>query len=144
MVGEGQTLTYEMCEVAHRCIASGAGLICASVAYLVPPDGGPRPGCGAIVALLETASAKKAYHFGKPYPFMMRAARKRVGLVTDEITMIGDTMETDIRAATDLRFCSVLVLTGTTERTHLADCLYHSNTIVESIAQLLLLAAVTI
>ena len=32
---------------------------------------------------------------------MMRAARKRMGLATDEITMIGDTMETDIRGATD-------------------------------------------
>ena len=27
VVGEGRTLTYEMCEVAHRCIAAGAGLI---------------------------------------------------------------------------------------------------------------------
>ena len=89
VVGEGRTLTYEMCEVAHRCIASGAGLISTNADTWCPTDEGPRPGCGAIVALLEAASGKKAYHVGKPNPFMMRAARKRMGLATDEITMIG-------------------------------------------------------
>ena len=137
VVGEGRTLTYEMCEVAHRCIASSAGLISTNADTWCPTDEGPRPGCGAIVALLEAASGKKAYHVGKPNPFMMRAARKRMGLATDEITMIGDTMETDIRGATDLGFRSVLVLTGSTERAHLADYPYHPTTIVESIAELL-------
>ena len=121
VVGEGRTLTNEMCEVAHRCIASGAGLISTSADTWCPTDEGPRPGRGAIVALLEAASEKKAYHVGKPNPFMMRAARKRMGLATDEITMIGDTIGTNIGEATDLGFRSV-----------------------ESIAQLLPLAAVTV
>jgi NagD protein len=137
VVGEGRTLTYEMCEVAHRCIANGAGLISTNADTWCPTDEGPRPGCGAIVALLEAASGKKAYHVGKPNPFMMRAARKRMGLSTDEITMIGDTMETDIRGATDLGFRSVLVLTGSTERAQLADYPFQPTRIVESIAELL-------
>ena len=144
VVGEGRTLTYEMCEVAHRCIASGAGLISTNADTWCPTDEGPRPGCGAIVALLEAASGKKAYHVGKPNPFMMRAARKRMGLATDEITMIGDTMETDIRGATDLGFRSVLVLTGSTERAHLADFPYHPTAVVESIAELLPVAALAV
>lgn len=137
VVGEGRTLTYEMCEVAHRCIANGAGLISTNADTWCPTDEGPRPGCGAIVALLEAATGKNAYHVGKPNPFMMRAARKRMGLSTDEITMIGDTMETDIRGATDLGFRSVLVLTGSTERTQLADYPFQPTRIVESIAELL-------
>jgi len=37
-----------------------------------------------------------------------------LGLRTEDTIMIGDTMETDIKGATDLDFKSVLVLTGST------------------------------
>ena len=51
-----------------------------------PTDKAPRPGCGAIVSLLEATSGKWPYDVGKPNPFSRRAARKRMGLATDEIT----------------------------------------------------------
>ena len=74
---------------------------------------------------------------GKPNPFMMREARKRIGLTTDEVIMIGDTMETDIRGATDLGFRSILVLTGSTTRESLRNYPYSPSEIVESIAELM-------
>src|SRR5690606_32143822 len=101
-----------------------------------PTDSGPRPGCGAIVALLEAATGRKAYHVGKPNPFMMRLARKKIGLRTDEVTMIGDTMDTDIRGATDLGFHSVLVLSGSTRLQDLGMYPYAPTRVVESIADL--------
>ena len=55
-----------------------------------------RPGCGAIVAMLETAAGVRAFSVGKPSPVMLRAARKELGLTTDQTVVIGDTMETDI------------------------------------------------
>ena len=67
---------------------------------------------------------------------MMRLARKKIGLSTDEVTMVGDTMETDIRGATDLGFRSVLVLTGSTRREELASYPYAPTLVVESIADL--------
>jgi NagD protein len=135
--GEGRTLTYEMCEVAHRCIAKGAGLISTNADTGCPTDEGPQPGCGAIVALLEAASGRKAYHVGKPNPFMMRAARKRMGLSTDEITMIGDTMETDLPGATDPGSQFVPVRIVSTKRTQRAHSPCEPTRIVESIAELL-------
>jgi NagD protein len=136
IVGEGRVLNFEMVEQAHRHIAAGASLISTNADTWCPTDAGPRPGCGAIVALLESASGKKAYHVGKPNPFMMRAARKRIDLATDEVTMIGDTMETDIRGATDLGFKSILVLTGSSNRTTIKDFPFAPTRIVESIAEL--------
>jgi len=56
---------------------------------------GTRPGCGAIVAMLEAASGVKAFSVGKPSPVMLRAARKELGLTTDQTIVIGDTMDTD-------------------------------------------------
>ncbi len=88
------------------------------------------------MALLEAATGRKAYHVGKPNPFMMRLARKRIGLRTDEVVMIGDTMETDIRGATDLGFQSILVLTGSSSEATLHDYPYAPTRVVSSIAEL--------
>jgi len=90
----------------------------------------------AIVALLEAATGRKAYHVGKPNPFMMRAARKRINLSTDEVIMIGDTMETDIRGATDLGFRSILVLTGSSTLESLRDYPFRPDQVVGSVAEL--------
>jgi NagD protein len=136
IVGEGRVLNYEMVEHAHRLIAGGAQLISTNSDTWCPTDSGPRPGCGAIVALLEAATGRKAYHVGKPNPFMMRAARKRLGLRTDEVIMIGDTMDTDIRGAAELGFQSILVLTGSSTRETLDQYPFSPKRVVESIADL--------
>jgi NagD protein len=136
IVGEGRVLNFELVERAHRAIAAGAKLIATNADTWCPTDSGPRPGCGAIAALLESATGKKAYYVGKPNPFMMRAARKRIGLATDEVIMVGDTMETDIRGATDLGFKSILVLTGSTTREELLGHPFSPTIVVESIAEL--------
>lgn len=136
IVGEGRVLNYEMVEAAHRMISHGAQLISTNADTWCPTDAGPRPGCGAIVALLEAATGRKAYHVGKPNPFMMRAARKEIGLRTDEVIMVGDTMETDIRGASDLGFQSILVLTGSSTRESLREFPFSPTRVVESIAEL--------
>lgn len=136
IVGEGRVLNFEMLEQAHRFIARGAGLIATNADTWCPTESGPRPGCGAIVAMLEAASGQTAYHVGKPNPFMMRAARKRIGLSTDEVVMIGDTMETDIRGATDLGFESILVLSGSSTLDTLSRFPFAPTRVVNSIAEL--------
>jgi NagD protein len=137
IVAEGRVLNFELAEQAHRLIAGGAALISTNSDTWCPTDNGPRPGCGAIVAMLEAATGRKAYHVGKPNPFMMRLARKRIGLATDEVIMIGDTMDTDIRGATDLGFRSILVMTGSTTRASLQEYPFAPTRVVESIAELL-------
>jgi NagD protein len=123
-------------EQAHRLVVAGAQLIATNADTACPTDSGPRPGCGAIVSLLEKATGKAAYHVGKPNPFMMRNARKRIGLRTDEVIMIGDTMDTDIRGASDLGFRSVLVLTGSSTVESAKNFPYVPTRVVESIAEL--------
>lgn len=67
---------------------------------------------------------------------MMRAARKELGLATDETTMIGDTMETDILGAVQLGFHSVLVLNGGTKLEDLPRYAYRPEVVVDSLAEL--------
>lgn len=136
IVGEGRVLNFELAEQAHRLIAQGSLLISTNADTWCPTDNGPRPGCGAIVALLESATGRKAYHVGKPNPFMMRTARKLIGLRTDEVTMIGDTMETDIKGAAELGFESILVLTGSSTSETLKEFPFSPTRVVESVAAL--------
>jgi NagD protein len=135
VVGEGRTFNLELVEAATRMIVGGAKLIATNLDPNCPTDKGLRPGCGAFVALLETATGVKAFSVGKPSPVMMRAARKELGLTTDETTMIGDTMETDILGGVQLGFRTVLVLTGGTKREDLKHYAYQPDLVVSSLAE---------
>lgn len=133
VVGEGRTFNLELVETAVRMILRGAMLIATNNDPNCPTDQGLRPGCGAMVAMLETATGVKAFSVGKPSPLMMRAARKELGLSTDETVMIGDTMETDILGAVQLGFHSVLVLSGGTRREDLPKYAYRPEFVAESL-----------
>src|SRR6266851_1284664 len=136
VVGEGRTFNLELVEAAVRMILGGAKLIATNLDPNCPTQNGLRPGCGAMVAMLELATGVKAFSVGKPSPLMMRAARKELGLTTDETTMIGDTMETDILGGVQLGFHTVLVLSGGTKQEDLPLCAYCPEKVVASLADL--------
>jgi NagD protein len=136
VVGEGRTFNLELVEAAVNMIQRGAKLIATNLDPNCPTPTGLRPGCGAMVAMLESATGVRAFSVGKPSPVMMRAARKELGLATEETTMIGDTMETDILGAVQLGFHSILVLSGGTKREDLPHYAYQPELVVESAAEL--------
>jgi NagD protein len=136
IVGEGRTFNLELVETAVKMLLNGAKLIATNMDPNCPTQNGTRPGCGAFVALLETATGVKAFSVGKPSPVMMRAARKELGLTTDQTTMIGDTMETDILGGVQLGFHTVLVLSGGTRPDDLPRYAYRPETVVPSLAEL--------
>ena len=67
---------------------------------------------------------------------MMRAARKELGLTTDQTIVIGDTMETDILGGVQLGFQTILVLSGGTSLDDLDRYAYRPDMVVDSIADL--------
>jgi 5'-nucleotidase len=136
VVGEGRTLSFEMVEAALGMIMDGAKLVATNLDPNCPTQAGTRPGCGALVAMLEAASGVKAFSVGKPSPLMLRAARKELGLTSDCTVVIGDTMETDILGGVQLGFKTVLVLSGGTRRDDLPRYAYRPDKVVESIADL--------
>lgn len=137
IVGEGRSYTFEMLEQATNMIINGAKLIATNMDANCPTaNGGTRPGCGAIVRLLETASGRKAFDLGKPSPLMMRDARKLMGFEAAHTFMIGDTMETDILGGLQLGYHCILVLSGGTQREDIEKYAYAPDTIVDSVADL--------
>lgn len=136
VVGEGRLFNFEVMEKAMRFIEKGSQLVATNPDTWCPTDAGPRPGTGALAAMLESATGKKAYYLGKPNPFMFLMARNRLGLHTADTIMIGDTMETDIRGAVELGLQACLVLTGSTTREMLADYPYSPTCVLDSIKDL--------
>jgi NagD protein len=136
VVGEGRTLSFEMLEHAVQMVTGGAKLIATNLDPNCPTQHGTRPGCGAIVSLIEVATGIKAFSVGKPSPVMMRTARKELGMATSETIMVGDTMETDILGGVQMGYRTILVLTGTTKGDDLANYAYQPDMVIDSIADL--------
>ncbi len=74
VVGEGRTLNFELAEAERGMILKGAKLVATNMDPNCPTQHGTRPGCGAIVSLIEVATGVKAFSVGKPSPVMMRVA----------------------------------------------------------------------
>ncbi len=136
VVGEGRTFTMEMVEAAVGMVTKGAKLIATNLDPNCPTEQGLRPGCGAIVAMLETATGTRAFSVGKPSPVMLRMARKQLGLDSANTTVIGDTMDTDILGGVQLGYRSILVLTGSTKRGDLDRYAFRPDRVADSIADL--------
>jgi NagD protein len=137
VIGEGRTLSFENVEAALGMILGGAKFVATNPDPNCPTgNGGTRPGCGAIVAMLEAASGRKAFSVGKPSPIMMRAARKALNLDADHTIMIGDTMETDILGGVQMGYRTLLVLSGGTRKEDLERYAYVPDKVVSSIADL--------
>src|SRR6266571_4224930 len=104
VVGEGTT-TMDRLTKAHSCIERGARLLATNPDNWCPVSSdGTRPGAGATSAFLEASTGRRAYYLGKPNGYMFHRARRRLadmagGVMPEQIVVIGDTMETDIRGA---------------------------------------------
>ncbi len=136
VVGECRTITLEMLERAVDLVLGGAKLIGTNLDPNCPTQHGTRPGCGATLAYLEAATGKKAFSLGKPSPVMLRMARKELMLSTSQTVMIGDTMETDILGGVQMGYQTVLVLSGGTRRSDLANFAYCPGMVLDSVAEL--------
>ncbi|MBI9018412.1 MAG: HAD family hydrolase [Phycisphaerae bacterium] len=134
IVGEGRTINFDMIEKAVQMVANGAKLIATNTDPVCPTDKGIRPGCGAIVAMIEAATGVKAFSVGKPSPVMMRMARKELGLETMGTYMIGDTMETDILGGLQMGYGTILVLSGNTSKQDLSKHAFAPDLIIDSVA----------
>ncbi|MFZ9046938.1 MAG: HAD-IIA family hydrolase [Cyclobacteriaceae bacterium] len=136
VVGEGIDFTLEMVRRAIDFILEGAKLIATNLDATPRKKGWNNLGIAAVIAMIEEATGKTAFSVGKPSPVMMRSARKHIGLATDEVTVIGDTMSTDIQGGVSVGYKTILTLTGMTKREQLVDYPFKPDLIVDSIADL--------
>lgn len=140
VVGEGAATTEKLTK-AHECIERGARLMATNPDNWCPVGHErTRPGAGATAAYLEASSGRRAYYLGKPNGYMFHRARKKLADNAlgqpEEVVMIGDTMETDIRGAVESGMLSYLVLSGSTTVDLVGDYVYQPTRVLQSVAEL--------
>jgi NagD protein len=137
VLGETTSYSYGRITQAVRLIREGARFIATNPDPSGPGEGGLVPACGAIAALIETATGIKPYFIGKPNPLMMRAALRYLNEHSENAIMIGDRMETDVRVGIESGLETVLVLSGvTTSPEEIERYPYRPTRVVASVAEL--------
>ncbi|MCC6234000.1 MAG: HAD-IIA family hydrolase [Verrucomicrobiales bacterium] len=139
VVGEGAATTEKLTK-AHELIEKGARLLATNPDNWCPVSSEKtRPGAGALAAFLEASTGRRAYYLGKPNGYMFHRARAHLSDSlnrVDQVVMIGDTMETDIRGAVESAMLAYLVLTGSTQLEDVGDYVYQPTRILHSVAEL--------
>ena len=121
VVGLDTQVTYEDFAQATLAIQKGAKFIGTNPDLNIPTERGLLPGAGSLVTFLEITSRVKPTYIGKPKAIIMEKALERLGLAADQVAMVGDNYETDIRAGIDNGIDSILVLTGYTQKEEVAS-----------------------
>ncbi|MEK7486877.1 MAG: HAD hydrolase-like protein, partial [Planctomycetota bacterium] len=112
IVGETRAYNWDMIYKASKLINQGSRFI-ATNPDVVGPDGSPS--CGSLCAPIERITKKAPFYIGKPNPWMMRAALKKLQAHSEDTVIIGDNMSTDIVAGIQAGMQTILVLTGVTK-----------------------------
>jgi NagD protein len=141
VVGEGAA-SLEKLAKAHLLIEKGARLLATNPDNWCPvsPET-TRPGAGATAAFLEASTGRRAYFLGKPNGYMFHRARRKLtemvgGLPLEQVIVIGDTMETDIRGAVESGLQAYLVLSGSTRLEDVPEYVYQPTRVLGSVAEL--------
>jgi NagD protein len=138
VLGETLAYSYQRLAQAVRLVAGGARFIATNPDPVGPSDSGLTPATGALAALVAEATGVQPYFIGKPNPLMMRAALRRLDAHSETSVMIGDRMETDIRAGTEAGMRTTLVLTGVTRAEAVHRYPYQPTQVAESVEHITL------
>jgi glycerol 3-phosphatase-2 len=112
IVAGTQQLSYDDLKNAALAARRGADLLATGRDPTYPMPDGLWPGTGSILAAVETASGRTAAIVGKPEPQLLLTALDRLGGA--RTLVIGDRLDSDVRAAAAVRLDAALVLSGET------------------------------
>lgn len=116
VVGLDNDVTYEKFVTATLAIQKGATFIGTNPDKNIPTERGLLPGAGALISFIETATQTKPIFIGKPEAIIMDKAVEHIALTKEEVIMVGDNYETDIRSGLNNGIDTLLVLSGFTQK----------------------------
>jgi len=131
-----KTLTYEKLERACLLLAKGLPYIATNPDRVCPTEYGYIPDCGAIAALIESATGRTPRFIGKPSPDFAKMALLKLNAQAGHTAMVGDRLYTDMEMARQAGLASILVLSGETGKNDLEKAAYQPDFIFDSVAEL--------
>ncbi len=131
--GKDHGINWDKLATATLNIRAGATFIGTNGDNTLPTELGLTHGNGAILAALETATGVKPTIIGKPEPIMYQQAIARLDVNLSETIAIGDKLETDILGAVRTGIRSLMVLTGVSKETDIAQLDYRPTWVMPDI-----------
>ncbi|GFZ79095.1 HAD-IIA family hydrolase [Nesterenkonia alkaliphila] len=136
VVGETRNYSFEAITKAVRLISNGARFIVTNPDATGPSPEGMLPATGAIAALISKATGSDPYVVGKPNPMMFRSALNHLGAHSMQTAMIGDRMDTDIVAGMEAGMHTILVMSGVSSQSSIAQYPFRPNQIIDGVYEL--------
>ena len=112
VVGLDRNATYKKYNEALHHILKGAKFIATNPDRLLANNGNFDIGNGAVIDMLEYASGVEAVKIGKPYQTILNILLEEKKLKKEDIILLGDNLETDIKLGYDARIETIMVCSG--------------------------------
>ncbi|MCP1386805.1 HAD-IIA family hydrolase [Corynebacterium sp. TA-R-1] len=136
VLGETRTYSFEALTTASNLIRNGARFIATNPDMTGPGPHGVIPATGSVAAMITAVTGREPYYVGKPNPVMMRTALNHIGAHSENTVMIGDRMDTDVKAGLEAGMRTILVRTGIADDAEIARFPYRPTTVLDSVAEL--------
>ncbi|NUM33082.1 MAG: HAD family hydrolase [Candidatus Brocadiae bacterium] len=133
VIGETKDYDFDKVEKAINLVLAGAKLIGTNPDTKDRIGNGFTPGTGALIAPIEKVTGCQAYFLGKPNPFTMSQAMKKLNAKKEDTIIIGDRMDTDIIGGMETGIETVLLLSGVTTQSTLKQFAYHPDYIFQGL-----------
>jgi NagD protein len=88
----------------------------------------------SIFTLITKATGREPYFVGKPNPMRFRSALNRIEAHSENTSMVGDRMDTDVVAGIEAGLETILVLTGSTTIADIEKYPFRPSRVLDSIA----------
>lgn len=110
VIGYDPDFTLKKLEEAYKVYSPDCKIIIANKDRIYPANGFNRPGAGAAVSAFEYTVNKEAdVYIGKPSTKMLEIIAEKLNLESNNILMVGDNIESDIKMARDFNAQSILI-----------------------------------
>ncbi len=136
IVGYDPFVTYQKLEKATLFLRAGAKFIGTNPDKVLFTEYGIIPGNGAILAALTVASEVEPTIIGKPERVIIDIALQQLNISPQEALLVGDNIETDVRAGHNAGVPTALILTGVSSREDLAQSTLQPDWVVENFEEL--------
>lgn len=137
-VGWYREIRMDEVEAACNAVWNGAGLYAASlVPFFATRTGRALGSSRAIAAMITSITGCDATALGKPSPHALRSAARRLGCKPEEMVVVGDDPELEVRMALEGGALAVAVHTGIADASATAESEFKADLSLPGVADLL-------
>lgn len=116
VIGIDRAITYEKLAAACLEVRQGAKFISTNGDIAIPSERGLLPGNGSLTSVISVSTGVQPTFIGKPESIIIEQALAVLGVPKEEVLMVGDNYDTDIKAGMNAGLDTLLVHTGVTSK----------------------------